>query len=112
MSIWGDGSPLRQIIFSDDLAKLIVWSMNNWKEDAPFMAINPQEHTIMKIASQICKNFDIDLGDLVFDTTKPRGQHKKPAVTNATEDFQFTSLESGIKTTIEWFMQNYPNIRK
>ncbi len=112
MSIWGDGSPLRQIIFSDDLAKLIVWSMNGWKEDTPFMAINPQEHTIMRIASEICKNFDIDMNDLVFDTTKPRGQHKKPAVTNAPEEFQFTSLESGIKTTVEWFIESYPNIRK
>ena len=47
-----------------------------------------------------------------FDDTKPRGQFRKPAISNAPEDFKFTSLEDGITETIEWFNENYPNIRK
>jgi GDP-L-fucose synthase len=31
--IWGDGSPLRQFIHSEDLANNIIWSIENWKED-------------------------------------------------------------------------------
>lgn len=111
MVIWGDGSPQRQVILSDDLARLIVWSMSNWKEDVPFMAINPQEHTVLEIASIICNNFDIDVKDLVFDSSKPRGQQRKPAITNAPQDFQFTPLEQGVKQTIEWFKEYYPNVR-
>lgn len=111
MVIWGDGSPLRQIIYSDDLAKLILWSIKNWRGDQPFMAINPHEHSILRIASEICKRFNIESDDLIFDSTKPRGQQRKPAVTNAPEDFAFTLLEDGIERTIEWFMENYPNIR-
>jgi GDP-L-fucose synthase len=112
MVIWGDGSPLRQVILSDDLAELIVWSLDNWKEDIPFMAINPREHTILEIASIICKNFDINMDDLIFDPSKPRGQQRKPAITNAPNDFQFTSLEKGIEDTITWFKNTYPNVRK
>ena len=112
MVIWGDGSPLRQVIYSDDLAKLILWSLDNWKNDEPFMAINPNENTILEIAKEICSNFNISDDDLIFDHNKPKGQHKKPAITNAPSEFNFTSLSDGIKDTINWFLENYPNIRK
>lgn len=112
MVIWGDGSPLRQIIYSDDLAKLIIWSLENWKDEEPFMAINPSEITILEIAKEICKNFNINDNDLMFDSEKPKGQHRKPAESNAPSEFKFTELSDGIKETINWFLENYPNIRK
>jgi GDP-L-fucose synthase len=112
MVVWGDGSPLRQVIYSEDLAKLIIWSLNNWKHDEPFMAINPNEITILEIAKEICKNFNIHEEDLMFDDTKPKGQHRKPAVSDAISEFEFTPLSDGIKNSVEWFLTNYPNIRK
>jgi GDP-L-fucose synthase len=59
MVVWGDGSPLRQVIHSDDLAKLILWSLDNWRQDEPFMAINPNEHSILEISNIICKTLEI-----------------------------------------------------
>jgi len=112
MLVWGDGSPLRQLIYSEDLARLILWSMDNWKSDDAFMAINPEEVTILETAKTICKSVGIDSEDLIFDDTKPKGQFRKPAITNAPEDFKFTSLEDGINQTVRWFEENYPNIRK
>jgi GDP-L-fucose synthase len=112
MVIWGDGSPLRQIIYSDDLAKLILWSLENWKDEEPFMAINPNEITILEIAKEICKNFNINDDDLIFDSEKPKGQHRKPAASNAPSEFKFTELSDGITDTINWFLENYPNVRK
>jgi GDP-L-fucose synthase len=112
MVIWGDGSPLRQIIYSDDLAKLILWSLENWKDEEPFMAINPNEITILEIAKEICKNFNINDDDLIFDSEKPKGQHRKPAASNAPSEFKFTELSDGITETINWFLENYPNVRK
>lgn len=112
MILWGDGSPLRQVIFSDDLAKLIMWSIENWSSDMPFMAINKDEHKILDICKIICKCFDIDEDDIVFDLSKPMGQKKKPAISNAPDTFVFESLESGISKTVEWFKENYDNIRK
>jgi GDP-L-fucose synthase len=112
MVIWGDGSPLRQIIYSDDLAKLILWSLENWEDEEPFMAINPNEITILEIAKEICKNFNINDDDLIFDSEKPKGQHRKPAASNAPSEFKFTELSDGITETINWFLENYPNVRK
>lgn len=112
MVVWGDGSPLRQVIYSEDLAKLIIWSLNNWTSDEPFMAINPIENYILDIAKIICNTFDIKDEDIIFDSTKPMGQYKKPAITNAPVDFEFKNLNKGIKDTVEWFIQNYKEVRK
>ena len=112
MVVWGDGSPLRQVIHSDDLAKLILWSLDNWKSDESFMAINPNEHSILDIANIICNTLEIPSNDIIFDSEKPMGQYRKPAISNASENFKFTSLEDGIKETIKWFKLNYNNIRK
>jgi GDP-L-fucose synthase len=112
MVIWGNGSPLRQVIFSEDLANLIMWSLNNWSGDEPFMAINPQEHSILEIAKIICDELEIDFSNIIFDETKPMGQYRKPAMSNAPENFKFTELSDGIKKTVNWFQQNYKNIRK
>jgi GDP-L-fucose synthase len=112
MVIWGDGSPLRQVIYSEDLAKLIVWSLDNWKSNEPFMAINEQEQSILNIAKIICNSFDIDDNNVIFDLEKPMGQHRKPSISNAPSDFKFTELEVGIQKTVEWFKENYKNIRK
>jgi GDP-L-fucose synthase len=112
MVIWGDGSPLRQVIYSDDLARLIIWSLNNWKNDEPFMAINKNEHSILEIAKMICEKMDISDNDIIFDSTKPMGQYRKPAISDAPDDFEFTDLGVGIEQTIDWFINNYNNIRK
>jgi GDP-L-fucose synthase len=112
MVIWGDGSPLRQVIYSEDLAKLIVWSLDNWKSNEPFMAINAQEQSILNIAKIICNSFDIGDNNVIFDLEKPMGQHRKPSISNAPADFKFTELEVGIQKTVEWFKENYKNIRK
>jgi|694.fasta_scaffold06402_17 GDP-L-fucose synthase len=112
LTIWGDGSPLRQLIYSDDLAKLILWTLDKWKIDTPFMAVNPKEHTIQEISEIICKKIGISSENLIYDQTKPKGQFKKTATTDAPLDFQFTSLEIGIEETVNWFIDNYPNLRK
>ena len=50
--------------------------------------------------------------DLLFDSTKPRGQFRKPAKTDIPTNFEFIKFEDGINSTIEWFINNYENLRK
>lgn len=112
MVIWGDGSQLRQVIYSEDLANLILWSLNNWHSDDPFMAVNPTEHSILDISKVICEKFNINHNEVIFDETKPIGQLRKPAISDAPKDFEFTTINDGINKTIEWFVNNYNNLRK
>ena len=109
--VWGDGTPLRQFIYSKDLAKNILWALNNWKENRHFMAIKETEYTVMDMLKIITKKFNID-DDLIFDTTKPSGQFRKPAKSDIPGNYNFISIENGITETIDWFINNYETIRK
>ena len=54
-------------------------------------------------------------GEIVFDTTKPSGQKQRSLsgnkLRNLLPDFQFTPIDEGIKQTVDWFINNYPNVR-
>jgi GDP-L-fucose synthase len=110
--IWGDGTPLRQFIFSEDLSKVIIWAIDNWKSNKPFMAINEQEYSIKEIVEIISKRFNTPPEKIKYNTSKPSGQFRKPAKTDILEDFKFTPLEEGINKTIDWFIENYDTARK
>jgi len=55
-------------------------------------------------------------GNVVFDTTKPEGQFRKPSDNSKLKsylpDFEFTPIEQGIKETVNWFIENYDKARK
>ena len=73
---FGDGSPKREFIYSDDLADASVFLMN--ADDVPnILNIGTGvDHTIMEIAQTICKIVEYD-GELVWDTSKPNGVMRK-----------------------------------
>jgi len=110
--IWGDGTPLRQFIHSKDLAMNILWALNNWDSDNHFMAINEEEVSVMDIAKIITEKFELEENQLVFDSSKPKGQFRKPAKTDIPSDYNFVGLRQGIYETIDWFIKNYSNARK
>ncbi len=110
--VWGDGTPLRQFIYSEDLAKVILWTIDNWKEEKPFMAVNEKEYSIKEIVDIIARRFLISEDRIKYDISKPKGQFRKPAKSDIPEDFVFTPLEEGINKTINWFILNYENARK
>jgi nucleoside-diphosphate-sugar epimerase len=66
--IWGDGTPLRQFIHSEDLAKNILWALKNWNSETHFMAINEQEVSVMEIAKIITEKFELAEDQLIFDS--------------------------------------------
>ena len=73
---FGDGSPKREFIYSDDIADAVVFLMNS---DDNFDIINigtGVDYTIMEIAQTICKIVEYD-GELIWDTSKPNGVIRK-----------------------------------
>ncbi len=109
--IWGDGKQLRQFVHSDDLADLILWSLENWKSEEHCMLINETEISVLEIANLIKKKFEFNDGDIVFDLSKPKGQHRKPAISHV-NNYKFKPIEEGINETIDWFIKNYNTIKK
>ena len=67
--VWGDGSPLRQFIHTEDLAKNILWALENWNSDVPFMAVPEVEHSVLDVVKIVTKKFEISPDKIVFDET-------------------------------------------
>jgi GDP-L-fucose synthase len=109
--IWGDGKQLRQFVHSEDLADLILWSLDNWKSGEHCMLINETEISVLEIANLIKKKFNFSDDDITFDPSKPKGQHRKPAISHVS-DYKFKPIEEGINETIDWFLTNYNTIKK
>jgi len=109
--IWGNGSQLRQFVHAEDLAKLIIWSIDNWKSDEHCMLINETEISVKEIGKIIMERFELTEDDVIFDTSRPSGQHRKPAISDV-KVYQFKDIKDGINETIDWFINNFENVRK
>ena len=113
--IRGTGKPLRQFIFSLDLAKLIMLVFeNNVTENIILSVSQDQEVSICKIGQIIADSFSYN-ERIVFDDSYSDGQYKK-TVSNAKlleliGDFKFVSIEEGIQTTVDWFIENNNHLR-
>lgn len=113
--IWGSGKPLREFIFTKDIAILTTWALENYNEEEPIIFSTSEEISIKDIALLIAKYMKFD-GNIIFDKTKSDGQYRKPSsnkkLMSYLPNFKFTSIEDGLKETIEWFNNNYKIARK
>ena len=113
----GSGKPLRQFIYSKDLAKLIMWSLLEYKDkESIILSVDEEDEISIKdIATMIAKKMNYEY-NLEFDTDKSDGQYKKTVsnkkLRNYLPDFKFIDIQNGINESVEWFIQNYDNIRK
>ncbi|CAK9298637.1 unnamed protein product [Gordionus sp. m RMFG-2023] len=117
LTVWGSGEPLRQFIYSLDLAKLIIWVTFNYEQTEPIiLSVSPKDEISIKDAvNMVTKSMDFQ-NKIIFDTSKSDGQYKKTAsnlkLMKLLPDFQFTPIDKAIKDTCDWFVQNYETARK
>ncbi|XP_054160282.1 GDP-L-fucose synthase-like [Oppia nitens] len=119
LMVYGSGTPMRQFIYSKDLAKLIVWTLKVYEEREPIiLSVGEEEEISIGNAAQLVANAfsdEIKL-ELDFDINYSDGQYKKTAnnakLRKYLPNFEFTPIEIGIKETVQWFKQNYLVARK
>lgn len=113
--IWGTGKPLREFIFSKDVAKLTEWILDNYNESEPIILSTSEEISIKDVVDIIVEIMNYK-GNVVWDKTKPDGQFRKPSdnskIKHYLPEFKFTPLYEGLKETIEYFQTNYTFLRK
>nr|ACO12597.1 GDP-L-fucose synthetase [Lepeophtheirus salmonis]ADD24232.1 GDP-L-fucose synthetase [Lepeophtheirus salmonis] len=115
--IHGTGKPLRQFIYSLDLAKLIIWTVRDYNEIEPIILSvdEKDEISISDVAHLILKACDFS-GEVKYLTDKADGQFKKTASNSKLRkylpDFKFTPIEDAIKESVIWFNDNYELARK
>ena len=113
--VWGSGKPLREFIYSKDVGKLTEWVIENYNEEEPLILSTSEEISIKEVVNLIVKHMEFS-GEVIWQSDKPDGQFRKPSdntkLLSYLPDFKFTSLDEGLKETIEWFNNNYEIARK
>lgn len=113
-TIWGSGKPQRDFIFSHDMARLIIRVLDEYNDPEPINLATGIEVSINDVANMIISHYP-NIKEVKHDISGPEGQFKKPVditkLKSVFGDFKLTSLEDGIRHSVEWYNSNYPNVR-
>ena len=113
-NVWGSGTPLREFIYSEDIAKLTEWALDNYEEQEPILFSPSVEISIKDLVDIIVDKFNFR-GNVVWQSDKPDGQIRKPSdnskLMSYLPNFKFTPIEVGIENTINWLVDNYQYLR-
>jgi GDP-L-fucose synthase len=113
----GTGAPLRQFIYSIDLARLLMWTLEKVNRENIILSVSEiEEVPIEYVARLIARAFNYEQ-HMVFDHSFADGQFKKTAdncklMNQLGGAFHFTTIEKGIKSSVDWFVDNYEYARK
>jgi GDP-L-fucose synthase len=109
LPVWGDGSPTREFLYSQDAARGIVMAAQNYSDSEPVNLGTGYEISIRDLITLICNLMEFK-GEIVWQTDKPNGQPRRCLDTNrAREAFGFTAqveFEEGLRNTIAWYRQH------
>jgi GDP-L-fucose synthase len=109
ISVWGDGTPTREFIYSEDAARGIVMGTTSYHDPDPVNLGTGYEIAIKDLIELICKLMDYR-GEIVWETDKPNGQPRRCLDTQrAKERFGFVAqvgFEAGLRNTIAWYRVN------
>ena len=108
VTCWGDGSPLREFLYVDDLANLCVYLMNHYSGDETVNAGSGKEISIRELAELVARIVDYR-GEILWDTSKPNGTPRKLLDVSKAKALGWISrmeLEEGISLAYQDFLEN------
>ncbi len=108
VTCWGDGSPLREFLYVDDLSNLCVFLMNNYSGNETVNAGTGKELTIKELTQKVAKIVGYE-GEIRWDASKPNGTPRKLLDVSKSRNLGWeakTSLDEGIRLTYEDFLNN------
>ena len=114
VTCWGDGSPLREFLYVDDLANACLFLMNNYNETGFINVGAGEEITIKKLAELVADVVGYS-GEIIWDTSKPNGTPRKIMDVSKINNLGWkykTDLKDGIKLAYEDFLNTPDNLRR
>jgi GDP-L-fucose synthase len=112
--LWGSGSPMREFLFVDDLAKAVVFMMEGETTDNLYNVGYGADISIKELALLI-QQIVGHKGEIVWDASKPDGTPKKLMDNSKIMDLGWkpeVDLSSGIANTYDWFLSNIEKYKK
>ena len=108
VTCWGDGTPLREFLYVDDLADLCVFLLNNYSGNETVNAGTGKELTIKELTDIVARVVGYT-GKIEWDPTKPNGTPRKLLDVSKAKALGWTyktELEDGIRLAYEDFLNN------
>lgn len=108
--VWGDGTPLREYTYAEDLARAYMWCLDNYDSEQILNIGNTEEHSIEDISYMIADILGIDRKRIKFDTTLPGGVLRRSTDNSkfvALSNFKYTPMRVALENTIKYFCDNY-----
>ena len=107
--IWGDGTPLREFLHVEDLARASLILLNNYDDSVAINIGSGQEITVAKLAVLVSKIVGFT-GEITFNTDRPNGTPRKLLNSAKISELGWKpkiSLEDGIALTYDWFLKHH-----
>ena len=109
VEIWGDGTPLREFLFVEDLARACLMLIEKYDDSSAINVGSGQEITIKKLALMISRVVGFK-GEITFNSDRPNGTPRKLLDSTHISELGWTpqvDLESGVASTYEWFLAHH-----
>ena len=111
--IWGSGTPLREFLYSEDLARAVIHLLEHYDSDDIINVGSGHEVSIRELAETISDVVGFE-GELVFDSSKPDGTPRKLLDNSKIEALGWApevSLREGLSRAYEWFVEHEGSFR-
>jgi GDP-L-fucose synthase len=113
VTIWGTGTPRREFLYVDDLARASLFLLENYDDPQTINVGVGEDLSIRELAQTIADTVGFE-GDILLDTTKPDGTPRKLLDVSRLNDLGWTAqtgLDEGIKTTYDWYLDHESTVR-
>jgi GDP-L-fucose synthase len=109
LNVWGDGTPTREFIYSEDAARGIIMGTQAYNEAEPVNLGTGYEISIKDLIALICELMEYD-GEIVWQVEQPNGQPRRCLdIERAKQAFGFAAqidFRQGLKNTIDWYRKH------
>jgi GDP-L-fucose synthase len=108
VTFWGDGTPMREFLYADDLADACLFAMEHF-ENAELINVGSGENVTIQDLAKTIAGIVGYAGDIEWDTTRPNGTPNRPLDYSKMTELGWKpkhSLQQGLKKTYQWFIEN------
>ena len=108
VTLWGTGTPKREFLHVDDLAKAVLICLEKYDSDQHINIGSGEDLSIKELALKVSKAAGFT-GEVIWDSTKPDGTPRKVLDVTKIKNLGWKpsiSLDEGIIQTIQWYQEN------
>lgn len=112
--LWGDGTPMREFLYVEDLADAVFFALKNKLDDNLYNVGTGKDITISQLAQKIAALTGFK-GDIIWDASKPNGTPRKLLDVSKLSQKGWdssTSLDDGLTKTYQWFLEHQDDFKQ